>query len=191
MSTPTTQTTAGFFVQLMPLLADRTVMVIVAKADEQHLNLSVVPKRMKEDENATLTTPLCCTGTPEELDRDLPSYLRDYVGGQIALSNNLAQIQREREEAEKAAREDLKKKQKMVGNGGAKGKTAEAKPAEEVKVVPPPAQPESMNLFDQPMGSEAQQGAQPGPEIGQHTDHSINKNNGDDDDDNTTTGGEK
>jgi hypothetical protein len=45
------------------------------------------------------------------------------VTGQVTLSNNLAQIQREREEAEKAAREELKKKQKTVGNGGVKAKT--------------------------------------------------------------------
>src|SRR5439155_18517774 len=69
MSTSTIATAAGFFAQLMPLLADRTLMVIVSKADDQHLTLSVVPKRMKDSENAALTTPLCCTGTPEELDR--------------------------------------------------------------------------------------------------------------------------
>ena len=112
MSTSTTATAAGFFVQLMPLLADRTLMVIVSKVDDQHLTLSVVPKRMKESENAALTTPLCCTGTPEELDRDLPTHLREFVAGQVALSNNLAQIEREREEAEKVARDELKKKQK-------------------------------------------------------------------------------
>ena len=48
MSTSTTATPTGFFAQLMPLLADRTLMVIVSKADDQNLTLSVVPKRMKE-----------------------------------------------------------------------------------------------------------------------------------------------
>ena len=79
MSTPMTATAAGFFAELMPLLTDRTLMVIVSKTDDQHLTLSVVPKRMKDSENAALTTPLCCTGTPEELDRDLPTHLRDFV----------------------------------------------------------------------------------------------------------------
>ena len=120
MSTPTTATAAGFFAELMPLLTDRTLMVIVSKTDDQHLTLSVVPKRMKDSENTALTTPLCCTGTPEELDRDLPTHLRDFVAGQVTLSNNLAQIQREREEAEKVAREEFKKKQKTAGNGGAR-----------------------------------------------------------------------
>ena len=150
MSTPTTATADGFFVQLMPLLADRTLMVIVSKADDQHLTVSVVPKRMKDSESPALSTPLCCTGTAEELDRDLPSHLQQFVAGQVTLTNNLAQIQREREEAEKSAREELKKKQKTVGNGGVKAKTPEAKPLEEEKAAPPPAQPAMMSLFDAP-----------------------------------------
>ena len=116
--TPRTAPSDGFFVQLMPMLADRTLMVIVSKLDDQHVSVSVIPKRMKESENTALATPLCCTGTPEELDRDLPTHLREFVAGHVALGNNLAQIQREREEAEKVAREELKKKQKTVGNGG-------------------------------------------------------------------------
>lgn len=156
MSTPITATAEGFFVQLMPLLADRTLMVIVSKADDQHLTLSVVPKRMKDGESPALTTPLCCTGTPEELDRDLPTHLHDFVAGQVTLSNNLAQIQREREEAEKAAREELKKKHKTVGNGGAKGNAPEAKPPEQEKVAPPAPQPPMMSLFDAPAEEEAQ-----------------------------------
>jgi len=155
MSTPMTTTTTGFFVELMPLLADRTLMVIVSKADDHHLTLSVVPKRMKESENAALTTPLCCTGTPEELDRDLPAHLREFVAGHVTLSNNLAQIQRDREEAEKAAREDLNKKRKTAGNSSAKNKTPEGRPPEE-EPAPPAPQPATMSLFDLPAEGEAQ-----------------------------------
>ncbi len=156
MATPA----AGFFAQLMPILADRTLMVIVSKADDQHLTLSVVPKRMKESESAALTTPLCCTGTPEELDRDLPTHLREFVAGQVTLSNNLAQVQREREEAEKVAREELKKKQKTVASG-AKAKTPDAKPRDEEKAAAPPAQPPMMSLFDTPAETEVQPGTRP------------------------------
>jgi PRTRC genetic system protein E len=156
MSTPTTGQGEGFFVQLMPLLADRTLMVIVSRADEQHLTLSVVPKRMKDGENTALTTPLCCTGTPEELDRHLPGQLRDFVAGQVTLSNNLAQIQHEREEAEKNAREELKKKQKTAGNGSARNKTPEATPMEQQKVTLQAQSPLTMNLFDPPNEAEAE-----------------------------------
>ena len=55
MSSSTAATAAGFRGQLMPLLADRTLMVIVSKADDQHLTFSIVPKRMKESKNAALT----------------------------------------------------------------------------------------------------------------------------------------
>lgn len=141
---------SGFFAQLMPLLADRTLMVIVSKADDQHLTVSVMPKRMKDGENAALSTPLCCTGTPEELDRDLPSHLRDFVAGHLILSNNLAQIQRERDAAEKAAREELKKKQKL-GNG-AKIKTGDVNTREGPKPVASPSAPGAMSLFDTQTG---------------------------------------
>jgi PRTRC genetic system protein E len=146
MSTPATAIAGGFFAQLMPMLADRTVMMIVSKADEKHLTVSVIPKRMKDSENAALATPFCCTGTPEELDRELPTQVREFVAGHVALGTNLAEIQREREEAEKAAREELKKKQKTVGNGGAKGKPAEPAPKQEDK--PAPAPPPMLSLFD-------------------------------------------
>jgi PRTRC genetic system protein E len=141
----------------MPMLADRTLMLIVSKADDQHLMLSVVPKRMKEGENAALTTPLYCTGTPEELDRDLPAQLRDFVAGHVRLSNNLAQIQREREEAEKAAREELKKKQKTVGSGGVKAKAPESEPKVEEKAPSVPPVASTMSLFEST--------ADPGPQI--------------------------
>ena len=155
MTTPTALPSTGFFAQLMPMLAERTLMLIVSKVDDQHLTLSVVPKRMKEGENTALATPLCCTGTPDELDRDLPAQLRDFVAGHVALGNNLAQIQREREEAEKAAREELKKKQKTVGNGGSKVKPAESQPKPEEKAPPGAPAQSTMNLFDSMNGSTA------------------------------------
>src|SRR2546427_2636315 len=154
MSTPATAIAGGFFAQLMPMLADRTVMMIVSKADEQHLTVSVIPKRLKDSENAALATPLCCTGTPEELDRELPTQVRDFVTGHVTLSNNLAEIQREREEAEKAAREELKKKQKTVGNGGARSKVSEPKPKQDDKPTPTP--PPMLSLFDSPAPEEAE-----------------------------------
>ena len=96
---------SGFFSQMLPLLADRTVVLIVAKADDGNLTVSVIPKRVKESENSALLTPMCCTGAADELDRDLPAQLGNFVAGYVRLSNNLAEIERERQDAEKAARE--------------------------------------------------------------------------------------
>src|SRR5260370_38509694 len=150
MSTPATAIAGGFFAQLMPRLDERTVMMIVSKADDQHLTISVFPKRTKDSENAALLTPFCCTGTPEELDRELPTQVREFVAGHVALGANLAEIQREREEAEKTAREELKKKQKTVGNGGAKGKAAEPPPKQENKPAPAPPSSPNLSPFPQP-----------------------------------------
>jgi PRTRC genetic system protein E len=160
MNTPETAIVGSFFAQLMPMLADRTVMMIVSKVDEQHLMVSVIPKRTKDTENTALATPFCCTGTPEELDRELPTQVREFVAGYVALSGNLAEIQREREEAEKAAREELKKKQKTVGNGGARTKVSEPKPEDKPASTPPP--PPMLNLFD----SVAEEEAEPRPITG-------------------------
>jgi len=52
------------FVELMPLLASRTVMITVARVDDRTLRVNVIPTKKAEDENAALTTPLSYTGTP-------------------------------------------------------------------------------------------------------------------------------
>jgi PRTRC genetic system protein E len=148
---------AGFFAQLMPMLADRTVMLVITKADDHHLSVSVIPKRTKDGENTALLTPLCCTGTAEELDRELPAHLRAFVAGHIALANNLGEIERERHEAEKAAREEAKKRQKTVGNGGKK--TPE--PAAPVVSTKAPAPPPALSLFDQAEPTATEQSAPP------------------------------
>ena len=46
------------FVELMPLLAGRTVMVTVARENDKTLRVNVIPKKVKDDENQALATPL-------------------------------------------------------------------------------------------------------------------------------------
>ena len=46
------------FIELMPLLAGRTVMITVVREDEKMLRVNVIPKKVKEDENPAFTTPL-------------------------------------------------------------------------------------------------------------------------------------
>ena len=69
--------TTGLFSQLAPMLSNRTVILTVATTDRDLLTVSIIPKKLKEDENEVLSVPLCATGTAEELDRDLPRQLRD------------------------------------------------------------------------------------------------------------------
>ena len=51
------------FVELMPLLAGRTVLITVAKVDDKTLRVNVIPTPTKADENPALTTPLTSTGS--------------------------------------------------------------------------------------------------------------------------------
>ena len=53
-------------VELMTLLAGRTVLITVAKVDNKTLRVNVIPALAKADENPALTTPLTYTGPPEE-----------------------------------------------------------------------------------------------------------------------------
>ncbi len=66
------------FVELMPLLADRTVMITVARVDDQVLRVNVMATK-SESENPALSTPLSCTGAPAELDAELGKLLANYV----------------------------------------------------------------------------------------------------------------
>ena len=98
------------FVELMPLLAGRTVMITVAREEERTVRVCVIPKKVKEDDNPVLTTPLSYTGTPEELDTELGKHLASYVECHTQLGSTLAQAKAEMEAAAKAALEEARKK---------------------------------------------------------------------------------
>jgi len=81
------------FVELMPLLAGRTVLITVAKVDDKTIRVNVIPALAKADENPALTTPLTYTGPPEELDAEPGKHLAGYAcviatGTQIGLSGS-------------------------------------------------------------------------------------------------------
>ena len=98
------------FVELMPLLAGRTVMITVAREDEKTLRVNVLPTKSGDGENPALTTPLSYTGTPEELDAELGRELAGYVECHRALSSTLAAAKAEMDAAAKAAQEEARKK---------------------------------------------------------------------------------
>jgi hypothetical protein len=52
-------------IELMPLLAGRTVLITVAKVDDKTLRVNVIPTQAKADQNPALTTPLTYTGWPD------------------------------------------------------------------------------------------------------------------------------
>ena len=97
------------FVELMPLLADRTVLITVAKVADKTLRVNVIPHG-KADDNPALTTPLTYTGPPEELDAELGKHLAGYVQIHQQTASTLAEAKATMEAAAKTAQEEAKRK---------------------------------------------------------------------------------
>ena len=123
------------FVELMPLLAGRTVLITVAREDEKTIRVCVIPKKVKEDDHPALTTPLSYTGTPEELDAQLGKHLTSYVECHTQLGSTLAQAKAEMEAAAKAAQEEARKKSAERSK-----KTADKAPVSITGATPDPPQ---------------------------------------------------
>jgi PRTRC genetic system protein E len=123
------------------------VLITVSKLEEGDLlQVNICPRQLNVGENQALTTPLCLTGTAAELDTELASQLSTFVASHAELNSNLAQIQKEIEEAEKTAREEAKKK-RAIGNGGKKT-TETSAPAKSLEKPEPEAAPQTRSLFD-------------------------------------------
>jgi PRTRC genetic system protein E len=145
------------FVELMPLLGGRTVMITVARENDHMLRVNVIPKKMREDENPALTTPLSYTGTPEELDAELVKHLVSYVECHTQLGSTLAQAKAEMEAAAKAAQEEARKK---AADRRKKGTERPATGGDSAGVTPSaPAPAATMTLFGGSQATAAAAGA--------------------------------
>ena len=137
------------FIELMPLLAERTVLITVARESDTTVRATVVPRRAKEGENAALSTPLSLVGTPEELDRDLGRTLAEYTETHQRLSTTLAQAKAEMDAAAKAAQEEAKRKseerRKTKGTSSASASSGSNEAATPAQAQPAP--PANANLF--------------------------------------------
>jgi PRTRC genetic system protein E len=113
--------------------------------------VNVIRQKIKDGENAALTTPLTVTGTSEELDRDLPSTLVNFVGAHLGLKNTLDRVKEEMDTAAKAAQAEAGSRSKSAGTKAAPNAEG-AKPAEAPEFAPQPApQPaRTVGLFDAP-----------------------------------------
>lgn len=98
------------FVELVPLLKQRTLLITVARVNEK-LKVNVIPAKTTEGEDQALTTPLCFTGSPEELDAELGKQLVSYVESHLELTSTLTEAKAEMEAAAKAARQKVKASQ--------------------------------------------------------------------------------
>jgi len=123
------------FTELMPLLAERTVLITVARESDTTIRVNVCPKRIIESENAALSTPLSFVGTPEELDRDFAKELAGYTDAHRQLGSTLAEAKATMEAAAKAAQEEAKRKAEEKR----KAKPAASTPAPAVATQPVPS----------------------------------------------------
>lgn len=128
------------FQELMPLLAQRTLLLMVSRVDADEIRINVIPQRAKSadpDQNDALFTPLSISGTPKELDEALPVQLMEFVDAHLGLSSTLKSVKEQMDAAAKAAREAARK------STGGKAVTSPAKPTIGGEPVEPAASAEA------------------------------------------------
>lgn len=137
------------FVELMPIIRNRSLTIIVMDAGEGMLKINIIPKQLKEDENSALSLPLApqmIEGTPEEFDRDLPDALKQYVANHLTIAQVVEKSTAEVEQVKKDTEAALKTAKNEAATKLKKG-NAHAAPAAAVQhSVPAPPPPPS--LFD-------------------------------------------
>ena len=83
------------FQELMPLLGQRILLLTLSRASDEQISVNIIPKPLKsdqQDDGAALTTPLSVTGTPKELDEQLPRQLVEFVETHLGLSSTLKTV---------------------------------------------------------------------------------------------------
>lgn len=99
------------FQELMPMLAHRVVVLTASRTGPDLISVNVIPQRLKsgDENNDALTTPLSLTGTPKELDEELPKQLVEFVHSHLELSSTLKSAKEAMDAAARAAREASRK----------------------------------------------------------------------------------
>ena len=119
------------FQELMPLLAQRILLLTLSRVSDEQISVNIIPKPLKsdqQDDGSALTTPLRVTGTPKELDEQLPPQLAEFVETHLGLSSTLKSAKEQMEAAAKAAREAAKKPTNSKSHSGS-SKSAPPSPA--------------------------------------------------------------
>ena len=98
------------FKELAPLLRHRAVLFTMTHVEEDQFRVNVIPKKVTDGENDALTTPVSVTGTVDDLDRELPQTLVNFVSSHLELKNTLERAKSEMDAASKAARTEVRKK---------------------------------------------------------------------------------
>ena len=109
------------FQELMPLLAQRILLLTLSRVSDEQISVNVIPKPLRsdqKDDNAAITTPLSVTGTPKELDEQLPRQFVEFVEAHLGLSSTLKSAKEQMEAAAKAAREGARKPTNSKSHSG-------------------------------------------------------------------------
>jgi PRTRC genetic system protein E len=139
------------FKELAPYLRQRAVLLTVTHLEGEQIRVNIVPQKLKDGENAALTTPLTITGTAEELDRDLPATVVNFVSAHLELKNTLDRAKADMDAAAKAAQSEARSKSKTPATK-VTPKPEPAKASESAKPVPQThsESPRVAGLFDSP-----------------------------------------
>ena len=119
------------FQELMPLLAQRILLLTLSRVSDEQISINVIPKPLKSDQRddaGALTTPLSVTGTPKELDEQLPSQLAEFVETHLGLSSTLKSAKEQIEAAAKAAEEAARKPTNSKSHRGSNRSPAPSSP---------------------------------------------------------------
>lgn len=100
------------FQELMPLLAQRTLVLTLCRISADEICVNVIPRSLQageKDGNTALFTPLALSGTPQELDQELSRQLVEFVAAHLHLASTLESVKNEMAAAAKAAKDAAKK----------------------------------------------------------------------------------
>ncbi len=109
------------FTELMPLLKQRAVIMTISDVGDGLLRINVIPRKVEggTDENTALTSPLCISGSPDELDQELPNQLASFSESILKTATNLEEVKAQHAAAVKAVEAENRKKldEKRKANG--------------------------------------------------------------------------
>src|SRR5215469_14663223 len=139
------------FKELAPYLRLRAVLLTVTHLEDEQIRVNIVPQKLKDGENAALTTPLTLTGTADELDQELPATVVNFVAAHLELRNTLDRAKAEMDAAAKAAQTEARSKSKTQPTKVV-AKPEPTRASEAAKPVPQitSESPRAAGLFDSP-----------------------------------------
>jgi len=138
------------FKELAPYLRQRAVLLTVTCLEDDQISVNIIPKKLQDSENTALTTPFKLTGTAEELDRDLPSSIVDFVAAHLQLKSTLERAKAEMDGAGKAAQAEARAKKQPPKKEPPKTEPAKSAATEKPAKVAKPEPPKTFSLFETP-----------------------------------------